>query len=447
MPRNHYDVIVIGTGVAGQTAAEELASAGLSVAAVDCREVGGTCALRGCEPKKVLVSAAEVVERAAGQCMNGVSGFAGLDWAELIAFKRTFTDPASHNIAEFMRSTGVTLLSGEARFTDADTLEIAGERYSAGDFVIATGAHPVPLDVPGDGLCLSAEQFMASETLPDRVVFIGGGYISFEFAHIAASAGAQVTIVHRSERVLRGFDPQLAEMLVRGYRARGIEVVTDAPVAEVRPCDGDYPLQVVCASGARYPAGMVMRAIGRAADLDPLALDAAGIAHSPSGIETDSSMRSTSNPRVWAAGDAAATGPQLTPVGIRQARVIVANILGEERHFDPTVIPSVAFSDPPLASVGLSEAQIAEFGLDVEVRFTDSTQWASSRRTGTRVSGTKILLERGTGRILGAHLLGHNADEFINTFAAAMLGGLTAEQIKSAMWAYPTVSSEIVYLL
>lgn len=447
MPQNRFDVIVIGTGVAGQTAAEELATAGLSVAAVDRREVGGTCALRGCEPKKVLVSAAEVVERAAGQCMNGVSGFAGLDWAELIAFKRTFTDPASGNIAEFMRSTGVTLLSGEARFAGPDTLEVAGESYSGDNFVIATGARPVPLDAPGDELCLSAEQFMASETLPDRIVFIGGGYMSFEFAHIAASAGSQVTIVHRSERVLRGFDPQLAEMLVRGYRSRGIEVVTGSPVAEVRAVDGARPLEVVCEGGAVFGAGMVMRAIGRTADLDALALDAAGVARSPRGIETDSAMRSTTNPRVWAAGDAAAIGPKLTPVGIRQARVIVGNILGEEHRFDPTMVPSVVFSDPPLASVGLTEAKAAEFGLDVGARFTDTTQWASSRRTGTRVSGAKVLLERETGRILGAHMLGHNADEVINTFAAAMLGGLTASEIKSSMWAYPTASSEIVYML
>jgi glutathione reductase (NADPH) len=451
VPPKSYDAIVIGTGVAGQTAAEELAEAGLRVAAVDRREVGGTCSLRGCEPKKVLVSAAEVVERAAGQCMRGVRGLVGVDWPELVAFKRSFTDPAPKRITAAIEAAGATVIAGEARFTGPDTLEIGGVPYSAEHFVIATGARPAELEVPGAELAIDSESFMDSEQLPDRVVFVGGGYIGFEFAHVAASTGAQVTIVHRSHTPLGGFDPDLVAMLVRGYRMRGIEVVLDAPVSAIHrtdaPAGAPDALEVVSGDGTVLPAGMVVAATGRLPDLDALDLAAGGVTFGPRGIETDATMRSVSNPRVWAAGDAAASGPPLTPVGVRQARVLVQGILGKHAVFDASVVPSVVFADPPLVSLGLSEAEARARDIDVDVRLTDSSQWLSALRTGTRVSAAKVLLEPGTGRILGAHLLGHNAEEVVNVFAAAMLGGLTAEQIKAAMWAYPTASSEIVYLL
>jgi glutathione reductase (NADPH) len=150
---------------------------------------------------------------------------------------------------------------------------------------------------------------------------------------------------------------------------------------------------------------------------------------------------------VFAAGDAAALGAPLTPVGIAQARIARANILEPgSATFAPAAVPSVAFSDPPLASVGLTEAEAKTQGLDVEVKFTDTSMWASSRRTGVSVSGTKTIVERNTGKILGAHLLGHNADEVINVLAAAIAAGLTASDVKSAIWAYPTGGSEVVYM-
>lgn len=442
-----FDVIVIGTGVAGQAAAEELARAGKSVAAVDKREFGGTCALRGCEPKKVLWAAAEAVERADQQVGTGPTGNMTLDWPSLMAFKRLFTDPASARIEKGLVASGVTALHGIARFVDESTLDVDGTRYRAEHFVIATGALPMPLGIPGEDLVIDHEAFMSAEALEERIVFIGGGLISFEFAHIAATAGAHVTILHRGQRVLKGFDPDLAEMLTTGYREAGIGVRTSAPVAEVRRRDGGG-LEVELGDGTAIDCDTVVHGAGRIPDLGGLDLEAGGIASNQHGITVDSEMRSVSNPRVFAAGDAASLGPALTPVGVRQARVARANILepGSAR-FAPKAIPSAVFSGPPLTSVGISEAEAAALGLDVEVKLIDRTGWVSSRRTGTRVSGSKTIVDRESGRILGAHLLGHGADEVINVFAAAMAGGLTAEELKSSIWAYPTDSSEVVYLL
>jgi glutathione reductase (NADPH) len=441
-----FDVIVIGTGVAGQTAAGKLVAAGKRVAVADKREFGGTCALRGCEPKKVLFTAAEVAERAAAQAGNGLSGTVGVDWPSLIAFKRTFTDPVPPATEKWLTDAGAVALHGLARFASPDTIDVGGVQYAAEHFVIATGAVPRPLGIPGAELVTDNEGFMAAETLGGRVAFIGGGYISFEFAHMAAAAGSHVVVLHRGARVLEGFDPDLAEMLARAYRDAGIEIRTGAVVAEVRSAGG--ALEIVCDSGDIVACDMAVHGAGRVPDLEGLDLEAAGIAFGPHGITTDDSMRSTTNTRVFAAGDAAASGIPLTPVGISQACVVVANILepGPAR-FAPVVTPSVVFSDPPLASVGLTEDQARERGLDVEVKLTDTSAWASSRRVGQRVSGAKTIVERGSGRIVGAHLLGHGAEEVINVFAAAIAGGLTASDLKGGLWAYPTAGSEIVYLL
>lgn len=441
-----FDVIVIGTGVAGQTAASELAEAGKRVAVVDRREFGGTCALRGCEPKKVLFTVAEAAERAGAQAGNGVSGSSCVDWRSLVAFKRTFTDPVPARIEMWLDGTGAVPLHGPARFVSEDTVVVGDVRYTAEHFVVATGAAPRDLGIPGAELVTDSEGFMEAEALGDRVAFIGGGYISFEFAHIAAAAGAQAIILHRGARVLEGFDPDLADMLARAYASAGIEIRTGAAVAEVR--SAREGLEIVCANGDVVACSMAVHGAGRVPDLKGLELEAGGIAYGPRGIETDTSMRSTTNPRVFATGDAAALGVPLTPVGISQARIAVANILAPgSAAFAPVVTPSVVFSYPPLASVGLTEQQAEEAGLDVEVRLSDMSGWASSRRVGLRVAGAKTIVERGSGRIVGAHLLGHGADETVNVFAAAITGGLTAADLKGTLWAYPTASSEIVYLL
>ena len=290
-----------------------------------------------------------------------------------------------------------------------------------------------------------SEHFMDLDVLPERVAFIGGGFISFEFAHMARAAGCRVTIVHRGSQVLRGFDPDLADMLAWSYRGQGIEVRVGAPVTALEgTADG---LRLRCAQGDAVEADLVVHGAGRIPDLEALELDAAGVEVGRRGIAVDRSMRSVSNPRVFAIGDAAALGPALTPVGIAQGRVAARAILGEAAAYEPAAEPSVVFSDPPLARVGLDESAAREQGLDVEVRLNDMTGWTSSRRLGLPVAGAKTIVDRATGRLVGAHLLGHGADEVINLYATAIMGGLTADELRSAVWAYPTAGYEIAYLL
>ena len=458
----HFDLIVVGTGVAGRTAAEQSAAAGLATALVDCREFGGTCALRGCEPKKVLSAAAELPLRVLGQTGHGLTGGARLDWRELVAFKRTFTDSLPEAFEAEFAGLGVATLHGIAHFTSTWAMEIAGERHTAEAFLLATGALPMPLGIEGEELLVDSERFMELERLPERVAFIGGGFVSFELSGIAAAAGARAVIVHRSATPLKEFDPDLVALLVAQYAEQGIEVRLDSPVVAVRHVRGGAGASTAAGTGAGpsrvflvdladgsgIEADIVVHGAGRIPDLAALKLAAAGVAFGPHGIEVDSGMRSVSNPRVWAAGDAAALGPPLTPVGVAQARVAVRNIVAlGSATFEPSAIPSAAFSQPPIASVGLSERQANERGLDVEVKLTDTSDWVSSQRVGLKRAGAKTIVDRRTGRILGAHIVGHNAEEVINLFALAIAQRATAEDLRSLLWAYPTSSSEIVYLL
>jgi len=440
-----FDVIVIGTGVAGQTAAEDCAAAGLSVAAVDRRPFGGTCLLRGCHPKKVLVGAAETVERVRDLTGSGVAGRAAIDWPALMAFKRNFTDEATAGVERAFADAGVIAVHGAARFTGPSSIDVDGRALEASAIVVATGSVPALLGMEGEGLLTDSEAFMEAPTLPEQVVFVGGGYIAFEFARVAQAAGCDVTIVHRSERVLKGFDADLVAALVDRYRELGIRVLLGSPVTGLR-AEGDG--LVVTAAAGELSCGMAVHGAGRVPDLGGLDLATAGVAYGAHGVEVDEHMRSVTNPAVFAAGDAAAAGLPLTPVGVRQGRVVAANIVGRAGAvFDGSVTPSAVFSDPPLGAVGMTEAAARDAGIDVEVRSFDTSGWFVSRRVGLTHTRTKVIVERGSERIVGAHVLGANAEEIVAVFALAMSAGVTASTLRDALWPYPTSASDITYVV
>jgi glutathione reductase (NADPH) len=260
MADNRFDVIVIGVGMAGLSVAHKAASAGKKVAVVDSRPYGGTCALRGCDPKKVLVGAAEVVDWQRRMTGHGVSGEARIDWGELMAFKRTFTEPVPQKLETNLDKQGVATYHGETRFIGPNRLQVGEDTLTGEHIVIAAGAKPRELGIPGAECVSTSTDFLELEALPKRIIFIGGGYISFEFAHIAARAGAEVTILHRSERPLQGFDPDLVARLVDASSELGIDVRVNTEVTAVekrrdtggsrgRPGDGSRP------GGARRGAG------------------------------------------------------------------------------------------------------------------------------------------------------------------------------------------------
>ena len=445
-----YDLIVIGSGTAAQVAVGRVRAAGWSVVVIDHRPFGGTCALRGCDPKKMLVSGEEAIDAAARMAGRGVTGAVAIDWPQLIAFKRTFTDPVPGKQARRYAELGVEALQGAARFVDPETIEVDGRRLTTRHVLIATGARPVPLGVPGEELVATSDEFMELPGLPRRIVLIGGGYVAAEFSHLAARGGAEVTILQRAPRLLPRFDPDLVDWLTPRFVDLGIRIETGATVTRVEKHMDGLTVHVVRRGGPdlAVDADLVVHAAGRGPDLDALDLAAGEVAVNDGRLQLNAHLQSTTNPRVYAAGDAAGVGPPLTPVSSHDAKVVAANLLGERVHTpDYRGVPSVAFTVPPIASVGMSEADARRSGRRVRVSAALTPEWFTARRLAERVYGHKVLIDEDSDLILGAHLVGPHADEVINLFGLAIRHGLTAADLRSTMFAYPTGASDLGSML
>jgi glutathione reductase (NADPH) len=444
-----FDVIVIGSGTAAQTVASRCRTAGRTVAMIDKRPFGGTCALRGCDPKKVLAGAAAAVDAARLLSGKGVSSErVAIDWAELIRFKQTFTEPFPSRFRGRLAREGIVGFDGAARFVGPADVAVGDVTLNATQaIVVATGARPAELPIEGREHLMTSDQFFDLPSLPSSVAFVGGGYISFEFAHVAARAGARVAILHRDRRPLAEFDATLVDRLIARTRALGVDVRLETEVRAIERAGGQY--RISTADSGHIDADLVVHGAGRIADIDDLALDAGGIRASRDGVVVNEYLQSVSNPRVYAAGDCADTdAPALTPVAGYEGRVVAANVLeGNHRTVRYEAIPSVAFTVPPLARVGLREEDARAKGLSFVSHREDTSTWYSSRRAGETCSGSHVLVESASGNIIGAHLLGANADETINLFAFAMRGGITVDRLKEMLWAYPTHASDVPHML
>src|SRR5216684_123144 len=336
-----------------------------------------------------------------------------------------------------------------ARFTGPDAVTVAGQEFEAGHILIATGARPVPLWLAGAQHIITSDRFLELESLPGRIVLIGGGYIAAEFSHIAARAGAQVTVLQRADHMLPHFDPELVSWLMVKFAELGIDVRTQSTVERIEQTASGF---LAHANGARgkqaVAADLVVHAAGREADLEELDLPAGHAAVSKGRLELNEYLQSVSNPLVYAAGDAASVGPPLTPVSSHDGKVVATNILEDNRHKpDYRGVPSVAFTVPPIASVGLNESQARAQGLKFKVKLENTPNWFTARRLAERVYGYKTLVDEGTGQILGAHIVGPHADEVINLFALAIRHNLTARDLQTTMFAYPTGASDIGYMV
>jgi glutathione reductase (NADPH) len=448
MPKT-YDLIVVGTGTAALSAISTVRKAGWSVAVVDFRPYGGTCALRGCDPKKMLVTAAEAIDLVRRMHSNGVAGETHIDWPALMAFKRRFTDPIPAGTEDHLKKNGIDALHGRARFIGTNSMEVDGSAIEGRHFLLASGAEPVKLGIPGEQHLVTSEEFLSLEQLPRRILLVGGGYIAAEFSHIAVRAGANATVLQRGERMLPRFDPDLVDLLMEKFRSAGIEVRTRTSVDAVEQTPNGFSVRA-SADGkpAQFEGDLVLHAAGRKPDLQALDLDAANVAMTDGKLELNEYLQSVSNPAVYAAGDAAQKGPPLTPVSMHDAEVVAENLLdGNRRKSDYSGVPSVAFTVPPIAAVGLSEAEARKQGLQFRTNYKRVPDWYTAVRVAETVYGFKTLVEEKSGRILGAHLVGPHADEVINLFALAIRNRLTAEDLKNAIFAYPTGASDVGSML
>src|SRR6202171_899142 len=445
------DVIAIGTGSAASAVASRCREAGWRVAIVDSRPFGGTCALRGCDPKKVLVGAAEAVDWTRGMKEKGIQAAKlQIDWLELMRFKRSFTEPVPKRREEGFAKAGIAAFHGRARFAGPTTVQVGEETLERRYVVIAAGEVPADLEIPGAEHVTTSDQFLELNELPRRILFIGGGYIAFEFAHVAARVGSQVTVLHRGPRPLALFDPDLVDQLVERTRELGINVHLETEAIGIEKSSTQLIVRALASGKTRtFQTEMVVHAAGRVPEIKDLNLDAAGIEWEKRGVRVNKFLQSVSIPAVYAAGDAAASGgPPLAPVASYEGLIVAANLL-QGNHKSPNYlgIPSVVFTIPPLAAVGLSERAAHEQKLKFRVKKEMTSAWYLSRRVAETYSGHKVLVEEGTDRILGAHILGSKGDEVINRCASSIRSGMRATDLNHMLFAYPTSGSNVTRML
>ena len=446
----NFDLIVIGTGSGGSTAAGKCAKAGWNVAQIDSRPFGGTCALRGCDPKKVLVGAAELIDWNRRMKGNGIQSDARIDWQELMEFKRNFTKPVPENREKGMKKQGITPFHGRATFVDERTIQVGEETLTADHILIAAGAKPAPLPIDGFEHLITSTEFLELEELPDKLIFVGGGYISFEFAFIVALAGAKVDIVHRGEHPLEGFDADLVDVLVKKAKELDINIHLNAEVQSVQK-DGDRFTVTASQNGETQTltGNLVVHGAGRVPDIEDMELEKGNVERVKEGIKVNEYLQSPGNPRIYAAGDAAfSNGKPLTPVAGFESHIVASNLLdGNHRKAKYPAQPSVVFTLPPLASVGLTEKEARKRNLNIEVNFKETDGWYSYKRTNETHTAFKTIINKENGQVLGAHILGSKAEEIINLFALAINQNLRAAELKKMVYAYPSHASDIPYMV
>jgi glutathione reductase (NADPH) len=440
-----YDVIVIGSGMAGMTIANKCAKQGLKTAVTDSRPHGGTCALRGCDPKKILVGAAEIIDRADKMRGIGIQGDFSINWQHLMAYKNDFVAKMPKGVEKGYEKAGVEMYHGAASFLSPNTIEIGGEILEGEKIVIATGARPVVLDIPGGELPIDSTEFLDLTALPDHIAFIGGGYIAMEFAHLAARAGSKVAIFHRGKMPLDNFDEDIVAHLVKATKELGIELHLEADVVSIERSDNGYNLTANSPEGEKInQTNLVVNAAGRVPELDGLNLEKANINYSKEGIEVNDYLQSVSNQSVYAAGDSAASeGLNLTPVAVMEGHVVAANIIkGNSKKPDYTEMPSAVFTLPSLAAVGMTEKQVKESGIEHKVKLASASNWYNAKRINESNYAYKVISDN-DGHILGAHIIGPHAEETINLFAMAIRAKLKVTDIRNMVYSYPSMGSDI----
>ncbi|MCG6912024.1 MAG: NAD(P)/FAD-dependent oxidoreductase [Deltaproteobacteria bacterium] len=449
-----YDVLVIGTGTAGLTAADELNRKGLTVGMVEhSKRPGGTCALRGCQAKKWFYEGAETVARSRDLSGIGSTAPATASWRALRDAKNRYTAKVPDNTVNGLKEANIDLIRGRARFTGPVTLSVDDHPLSAKYIVLATGAVPVQLPIDGANFMLTSTEFMELAQLPPRITFIGGGFISFEFAHFAArmgSTGHRCTILENGPHPLRPFDREMVDLLTKASKREGIDIVCDVDVEAIRK-DGDG-FSVLTKGGRRFESDIVVNGAGRSANIKDLDLSKAGIESKRGGITVDRKM-ATTNAQVYAVGDCAAT-VQLARVADAEAKVaadaIAGHIRGEKSKsvMDYSAVPTVLFSYPQYGMVGATEDSLKDKGMAYRKRFEKGLDWPTYKRVGMTSAAYKVLVGE-DGRLLGAHLLSDNTTGLITIFTLAMVNNIAIDVLfrQSIMTPYPSRESDIIYML
>jgi len=444
-----FDIVIIGGGNAGFGVSQIAHPAGKSIAFIESDEFGGTCPNRGCTPKKVLVAAAHAMHEIEIAGTHGITvGEAKMDWNALIDRKNSMIEFIPGAMQDLAKSRG-KVFTGKARFVGPNTVEVNGQQLQADNIVIATGSITRPLSIPGSEYLITSDDVLSERDLPEDVVFIGGGVIAMEFSHVYARAGAKVSILEMAPQLLPRLDSDAVAAIQAESERIGIDVKTAVQVESIESVGDRYRVFFVH-NGERQSieAARVVNGTGRIANVSELELDAANIKYDGIRIEVDEHLRSVSNPSVWVAGDALVHSAQLSPLATYEGRTVGQNIVeGATRTPDYSVIPSAVYTVPALSTVGITEAEAKAGDVEYDVVTSDMRDWFSARFYAETAAWAKVIVEKRSREILGAHLVGHHGEELIHLFAMAMRHGISADEMSGDIYAFPTFTADIPSML
>jgi glutathione reductase (NADPH) len=445
MARYDFDMITIGAGSGGVASSRRAGSYGARVAIVEESRIGGTCVLRGCVPKKLLVYGAQFAD-----AFEDAAGFGWtvappkFDWPSLIGAKNKELDRLEQIYINMLKNSRVEIIEGRGVLVDPHTIEVGGRAYTAENILIATGGHPTVPSIPGIEHVISSNEALDLPKLPRKIVIVGGGYIAVEFAGIFRGFGCEVVEMIRRDELLYGFDDDLRVSLALEMRNRGIEIHTRTQVTRIEK-DRREGYTVFTGIGQEISADLVMYATGRGPNTKGLGLDAVGVKANEKGAVSVDEWQKTSVPNIYAVGDVT-DQLNLTPVAIAEGRAIAETLFNNNPiKMDHNDVPTAVFSNPPIGTVGLTEEQARkQYGDDVDVycaRFRPMKNTLSGREERIFM---KLVVDGRTDRVLGCHMLGPDAPEIIQGLAIAVKCGASKKMFDQTVGIHPSAAEEFV---
>ncbi len=443
MSQFDFDLFVLGAGSGGVRAARIAAGHGARVGICEESRVGGTCVIRGCVPKKLLVYASHFAEDFADASGYGWElGPMKFSWPRLIRAKDEEIDRLNQVYLRLLSESGVVLFPHHGSLVDSHHIQLGGDLVSAERILIATGGHPWVPDIPGIEHAITSDEAFDLPELPDRIAVVGGGYIACEFAGIFNGLGAQVSLLYRGDAVLRGFDHDVRRVVGDEMAKKGIDIKLDTEVRSIRK--RERGLDVVLHDGTALEVDQIMYATGRVPNVRGLGLQHAGIAVRAAGQIVVNEISQTSVENIYAVGDVT-NRVNLTPVAIYEGHSFADTIYGSRiRPVNHEFVPSAVFSQPPVGSVGFSEeaARIHHGAIDVyRSEFRPMKHTLSGRDEKTLM---KLIVDRESQKVIGVHIVGLDAPEIVQGFAVAVKSGLTKERFDCTIGIHPTAAEELV---
>jgi glutathione reductase (NADPH) len=442
MPKYDFDLFTIGAGSGGVAGSRRAASYGVKVGIAENSRIGGTCVMRGCVPKKLLVYGAQFAD-----AFEDARGFGWevtpprFDWPTLISNKNKELDRLEGIYRNLLKT--CTLYEERATLEDAHTIALSsGKRVTAETIIVATGSHPVTPQIPGIEHVISSNEALNLPQLPRHIVIVGGGYIALEFANIFSGLKAEVTLVIRGEEVLNGFDDDIRVDIAKEMRQRGITIRARTELERIDKIQGGFTARTK--AGEDISADLIMYATGRKPNIKNMGLEEVGVKLHADGRVLVDEWSKTSVPNIYAIGDVT-DRLNLTPVAIAEGRAIAETLYNDNpMKISHENVATAVFSQPPIGTVGLSEREARRRGHSLDIyraRFRPMKNTLSGREERTMM---KLVVDRPTQKVLGVHMVGVDAPEIVQCLAVAIICGATKQQFDATMAVHPTASEEFV---